>query len=99
MDGLCSVDMLRFSHARHIVGAILRGGVSSGNASERCAGDEASAGRIIVVEQTADHLAAAEQTADGSPVGADHLRILVHLEAAKREGDAAGGAVGIIRRL
>src|SRR5580692_10549225 len=78
---------------------VRRCGIASGNPPEGRARHEARAGRIVVVEQAADHLAAAIQTLDRPPVGADHLRVFVNFEPAEGKGDAPGRAVGVVRRL
>src|ERR1700692_1986828 len=74
-------------------------GATTGDPSKRRAGYKAGAGRIIVVEQTTDHLTAAEQTLYRAPVCADHLSGLIYFQSAESEGNAAGGAVRIERRF
>ena len=63
---------------------------TTGDTAEHDARHQAGAQRVVVVEQTADHLAAGVQARDGFPAGGDDPRLLVDLQAAEGEGDTAG---------
>src|SRR5947209_6644049 len=72
--------------------------LASGDAPEHDAGNEASAATVVVIVEPADDLAGRIQAADRGPGGVLHLGARRHAQAAEREGDAGGDAVGVIGR-
>ena len=71
----------------------------AGDAAEHQAGDEPGAGRVVEIEDPADHLARRVEAGDRLVAQVEHLpALVVDAQPAEGEGDAAGHAVGLERR-
>jgi hypothetical protein len=74
------------------------GRLASGDAPEHDAGNQAGAAAVVVIVEPADDLAGGIEPADRRPCGVLHLGAGRDAQAAKREGDAGGDAVGVVGR-
>src|ERR1700741_2905201 len=70
-------------------------GAGAGDLAEHRAGDEAGAARVIEIEQPADKLAGGVEAGNWLLRRVEHSPISVDAQAAKRECDPAGRAVGL----
>src|SRR3990172_4164692 len=74
-------------------------GARAGEPAEHRAGGEPGAARVVVIEDAAHQLAGGVEPGDGLAGGVLDFALPADLDAAKAEGDAAGDAVGLERRL